>query len=235
MTATAVLFDLDRTLLDRETALLAYARWLWRTAGGCRAATEAEFASRFVELDARGRTSKFVYLRQLKSEYRLRCGLREMLDRFETVFPSTVRPFPDALPLLRRLTKAGIRCGVVSNGHSKGQRDKLARSGLLPLVGAVAISEELGMAKPDPRIFHWALAELDCGSDSAWFVGDSEEADMVGAKAAGMRAVLLRRAGDDSPSVADVEIGKLADVWTVVAACDGAREPRALERAAGAR
>lgn len=101
MTVAAVLFDLDRTLLDRDGAVLVYARWLWQSAGDPTSAAGQEFVSRFVELDARGCTDKHVYFRQLKSEFRLAGELQEMLDRFEMIFPSTVQPFEEALPLLR--------------------------------------------------------------------------------------------------------------------------------------
>ena len=221
MTVAAVLFDLDRTLLDRDGAVLAYARWLWQNAGDPMSEAGHAFVSRFVELDARGCTDKHVYFRQLKSEFRLAIELQQMLDRFEAIFPSTVRPFEDALPLLRLLRTAGVRCGVVTNGHSKGQRQKLERSGFLPFMDTIAISEELGISKPDPTIFQHALAKLDCQASSAIFLGDSEEADIKGAKNVGMRAVLRRHPGESFPTIAEFEVEDLAEVWTIVATCKG--------------
>jgi putative hydrolase of the HAD superfamily len=221
VTVAAVLFDLDRTLLDRDAAVVAYATQLWRSAGDPGTAAGQDFVSRFVDLDARGCTDKHVYFRQLKSEFRLAADLQEMLDRFETTFPSTVRPFEEALPLLRLLKTAGVRCGVVTNGHSKGQRQKLERSGFLPFMDTIAISEELGIAKPDSKIFHHALANIDCQANDSLFVGDSEEADIRGAGNAGMRAVLRRHAGDRFPTAAQFQVESLAEVWTVVASCNG--------------
>lgn len=85
----------------------------------------------------------------------------------------------------------------------------------------IAISEELGISKPDPTIFQHALAKLDCQASSAIFVGDSEEADIRGAKIAGMRAVLRRHPGESFPTIAEFEVENLAEVWTIVAACKG--------------
>jgi putative hydrolase of the HAD superfamily len=221
VTVAAVLFDLDRTLVDRDGAVLAYARWLWQNAGNPANAAGHAFVSRFVELDARGCTDKHVYFRQLKSEFRLTGDLQQMLDRFEAIFPSTVRPFEEAGPLLRLLKTAGVRCGVVTNGHSKGQRQKLERSGFLPFLDTIAISEELGIAKPDSKIFRHALANLDCQANAALFLGDSEEADIRGARNVGMRAVLRRHSGESFPSTAEFEVESLAAVWTIVARCNG--------------
>ncbi len=98
--------------------------------------------------------------------------------------------YPDAAPALRELRAAGLRTVVVSNwDHSLHER--LHETGLAPLVDGVLASAEVGAAKPDRAIFAAAL-EL-AGTSDAWHVGDTVEADVEGARAAGLRPVLIVR------------------------------------------
>lgn len=71
----------------------------------------------------------------------------------------------------------------------------LARLGLTDLFDYVVISGEVGIEKPDPRIFHMALDALGCSPQEAVFVGDSLEADIAGSMAVGCRPVLIDRRG----------------------------------------
>jgi putative hydrolase of the HAD superfamily len=67
-------------------------------------------------------------------------------------------------------------------------------------VDAVVISAELGVAKPDPAIFNAALERLGAVAGDALHVGDSIEADVEGARAAGIEAVLVARDGAGAPA-----------------------------------
>ena len=94
---------------------------------------------------------------------------------------------PEALDRLRGL---GLRLVVVSNANGT-LRQKLARLDLLRRLDIVLDSTELGVEKPDPRIFHTALAQAGADPDEVVHVGDLYEVDVVGARAAGLRAVLV--------------------------------------------
>jgi putative hydrolase of the HAD superfamily len=115
--------------------------------------------------------------------------------------------FPDAAPALRRLRAAGARLVVVSN-WDVSLHERLAETGLAELVDGAVASAEVGSAKPDPRIFEIALACAGVGpggADGAWHVGDSVEADVAGARAAGIRPVLVARGGR-APAPAGVRV-----------------------------
>jgi putative hydrolase of the HAD superfamily len=104
------------------------------------------------------------------------------------------RAFPDAAPALRELRSRGLRLVVASNWDCS-LREVLASAGLRDLVDGAVSSAEAGAAKPDAAVFRAALAAAGCGAHDAVHVGDSEENDVAGAAAAGVRAVLLRRDG----------------------------------------
>jgi putative hydrolase of the HAD superfamily len=108
------------------------------------------------------------------------------------------RAYPEVPDVLARLRAGGARLAVVSN-WDVSLHDVLERTGLRPLVDAVVISAELGVAKPDPAIFRAALDRLGAAADSAVHVGDSLEHDVAGARAAGLEAVLVARNGAAAP------------------------------------
>jgi len=102
------------------------------------------------------------------------------------------RVFPDAPGALRALRARGLRVGVVSNfdGRLLGLLEHL---GLAPLVDRTVHSTRVGVAKPDPAIFHVALEALGVPASEALHAGDDVVADVEGALAAGLRAVLIDR------------------------------------------
>ena len=108
------------------------------------------------------------------------------------------RAYPEVPDALARLRAGGARLAVVSN-WDVSLHDVLERTELRPLVDAVVISAELGVAKPDPAIFRAALDRLGAGADGAVHVGDSLEHDVAGARAAGLEAVLVARNGTTAP------------------------------------
>jgi putative hydrolase of the HAD superfamily len=96
----------------------------------------------------------------------------------------------DALPALRRLREKGLRLGVVSNSNGT-VRAKLGRLALLPFFETVVDSAEEGVEKPDPRIFRIALERMGADPTTTLHVGDLYHVDVDGARAAGLRVVLL--------------------------------------------
>ncbi len=123
---------------------------------------------------------------------------------------------------LRDLRAAGFRLGLVSNISTPGDwtRELLDDLGVLEQLDVVVLSSEEGMGKPDPRIFHLALARLGLESRQAVFVGDRLREDIAGAQAVGMRAVLTRQFRREEPEPTlvnpDTIIDRLADLPAVV-------------------
>lgn len=96
----------------------------------------------------------------------------------------------DTHAALGRLRAAGLRLGVVSNSDGRVE-EALRAADLLRYFDVVVDSARIGVEKPDPAIFRAALDALDVDPGEALFVGDLYEVDVVGARAAGMSAVLL--------------------------------------------
>lgn len=120
---------------------------------------------------------------------------------FETWFQALYRRFgeaevwrfyDDVESSLKEIRRRGIRIGVVSNWDSR-LRTICDGLGLTRLVDFVVISAEVGVRKPDPRIFQVALEKAGVRPDEALHVGDLPEEDGEGARRAGVRPVLIER------------------------------------------
>ena len=114
-------------------------------------------------------------------------------DRRMTRMCAGWRLFPDALPCLNRLRAAGLKLAAVTNASGPQQHAKLAEAGITHYFDEVVIAGELGIAKPDPRIFHVTCDRLDVTPTQALHVGDRLDLDAHGAHNAGLHAVWLNR------------------------------------------
>ncbi len=102
--------------------------------------------------------------------------------------------FDDALDSIRLLRSRGLRVGLLTNGPATLQRQKIDVTRIEPELHAVAISEEIGVAKPEPAAFQLAAGMIDCEPGEVAMVGDSPQNDIAGALRAGMAlAVLVTR------------------------------------------
>ena len=114
----------------------------------------------------------------------------------------------DALPLVTlfgavaaAVWLGGYRLAILTNGPSDMQRGKLERLGYLPLVDEVAISAEIGAAKPDRAAYDAVVAMLDLPREELVMVGDNWEWDVAGALDAGLAAAYY--VGPDHPPERD--------------------------------
>jgi putative hydrolase of the HAD superfamily len=121
------------------------------------------------------------------------------------------RAYPDAAPALRELRAAGLRLVVVSNWDAS-LHERLEETGLAPLVDGAVASAELGHAKPDGAIFAQALGLAGVEPEAALHAGDSPDADVAGALAAGLRAVLVARDGAAPANAGVPVIASLAEL-----------------------
>lgn len=127
-------------------------------------------------------------------------GLAE--PAFELFFAErhNVTFFPDALPTLEFLA-ARYPLVSLSNGNAEP-----ARMGLAPFFVASVSALEVGLAKPDPRIFHAAAGAAGVRPDEVLHVGDDALLDVLGARDSGMQAAWLNRAGAPWPHAESPEL-----------------------------
>ena len=112
--------------------------------------------------------------------------------------------YDDVAEVMRQLSEAGIKVGLISNSH-RSLEEFQSHFRLGAAVSAAVSSAEHGYMKPHPSIFHTALQRAGVRPDASVMVGDSLAHDVQGARGVGMRPVLLHRNGGALPKV-DVPI-----------------------------
>ncbi len=112
--------------------------------------------------------------------------------------PGRWRPYGDVLPAMERLRAGGLKLGIISNWDSR-LSGLIEGLGIAPYLETVVSSAEVGLHKPDPRIFELACSRLGLPPHACAHVGDHHYADVIGADAVGMRAVLIDRLGGPVP------------------------------------
>lgn len=110
--------------------------------------------------------------------------------------------FEEVPETLQAMRDAGLRLAVISNWGWSGP-ELLHTLDLAGYFEAVIISDRVGYLKPSAGIFQHALRVLDVPSGSAIHVGDSVAADVLGARAAGIRPVLIQRTAQDADRTSD--------------------------------
>ncbi len=126
-----------------------------------------------------------------------------------------LRLWPGALALLQSLRRRGCGLALVTNGFSETHRDKIVLLELEDAFDEIFIADEVGMLKPDPRIFLLACERLGVAPEASAMVGDRYERDVRGGAQAGLFTVWLNVRGEALPPGApapDATVTRLEDV-----------------------
>lgn len=125
----------------------------------------------------------------------------EFSERYKAIALSTVDAFivpdPTAAQLFDGLREKRVPCAILTNGWAPLQQRKAARVGF---PGAVLVSSELGVQKPDARAFTALSAALGTDTERTAYVGDNPAVDVQGAIAAGLLGVWLDAEGVQYPA-----------------------------------
>lgn len=124
-----------------------------------------------------------------------------------------LRPFPDVVPLLEQLGQAGLRRGIVTHGWTLKQAEKLVRLNLTQHLDrdAVFISDQIGISKPNPKLYQTALSDLRLEASRVMFVGDSPTHDIAPPGQLGMVTVWARRAAKADLAGTGIEADHVVD------------------------
>jgi putative hydrolase of the HAD superfamily len=98
---------------------------------------------------------------------------------------------PEVSHVTSHLKRAGIKLGVISNTEDGRLEELLKLMEIAADFDLLVDSYLVGLRKPDAAIFHYALSQLGVAADEAVYIGDSYGHDVLGARSAGLRAILL--------------------------------------------
>jgi putative hydrolase of the HAD superfamily len=144
------------------------------------------------------------------------CTARKMSSAFDPVYLDYLAQetllIPGAIELIDRVRRAGLLTGILSNGFTEVQHRKIQNSGLAHLFNIIVLSDDIGINKPDVRLFNHAmkLSGIDIPSRHL-MIGDNPSTDIAGASAAGWQALLFLRnpgktAPDNMPAVSSLSL-----------------------------
>jgi putative hydrolase of the HAD superfamily len=216
----AILFDLGGTCLEIDHARIAEAVAARGEAPPAGWVSRAERAGRvrIAERTAHGSDNAGhwrAFLDAMLAEAGADAGdhqaIHDELRAFHLRHNLWNRVMPGIPETLRALSERGYRVAALSNSDGRAEAI-LSRLGIAHEFEFVVDSHEVGMEKPDPRIFHLACARLELPASRCAYVGDVIPIDVEGARAAGLVPVLL-------------------DVYGSYAASDTAGVPRVAEPA----
>jgi len=200
-TVRFVYFDLDDTLIDTTSAVRAGFRdaldSLRREVAAAgltppSAAFEEKLFGVFGSSFAPEYLAAWLYQAGVADGFRQR-----LADEGTAAFRAavaTIKPYPEAADVLARLAAAGVGCGVITDGRTQRQEEKIARSGLARWLGPVFISGNYPpfSDKPSQTMFRDGLAACGAPAGEVMFVGDRVK-DVIGANLAGMISVRVRQ------------------------------------------
>ena len=206
------MIDLDNTLGNRTAAVES---WI----GEFRLAHSlpAEAQSWILEQDNDGYSARSDVFAAIRLRYGIETSTDDLLAAYQDRVIALAAPTVGAVESLAELRSLGYALAIVTNGSSKQQHGKIDAIGFRELVDAVIVSEDLGIKKPDPRIFHAAADATGVPLDQAWMVGDSARHDIVGGAAVGARTAWLHRGRSWSEAGAEPTV-VLDDLTQLVAA-----------------
>ncbi|RUO63744.1 pyrimidine 5'-nucleotidase [Pseudidiomarina insulisalsae] len=129
----------------------------------------------------------------------LEVSTQQLNSGFMTAMAEICEPLSGARSLLER-GRQHARIGIITNGFAELQEARLAQTGLRELVDLVVVSEQVGVAKPDPAIFEHALLQMQQANRSrVLMTGDNPHSDVLGAQRSGLHSCWLNQHGADYP------------------------------------
>ena len=129
-------------------------------------------------------------------------------DAFINAMAEICSPLPGAVSLLNTI-RGKTKIGIITNGFTALQQIRLERTGLRDYFDLMVISEQVGVAKPDPRIFDYALEQAGNPERSrVLMVGDTAESDILGGINSGLSTCWLNAHQREQP------VG-IQPTWTV--------------------
>ena len=129
--------------------------------------------------------------------------------------PRIVRLVPGTMELLNYL-KPKYHLHLITNGFQEVQHTKLSGSGLEPYFETLTVSEEVGVKKPNPEIFYYALRKANATAEESIVIGDEMAVDIDGARAAGIDQIFFNPRGKEEEGVRTFEVRSLIEIMEIL-------------------
>lgn len=209
----AVIFDVDNTLINRKEAFLRLCDYLIDKYAGDYPyqGSREELVDYLVEIDANGYGGIRNVVMKLGKVWKLPLSVEELVEERNEVFGKLTIPFPEMHEVLDTL-KGKYKLGVITNGYSRVQREKIQTVGIEDYFDDIIVSGEEEFEKPDPRIFLKSCENLGVKPEEAVYVGDYYPNDIAGAIGAKIRPIWISEAPDEHEEYDGIRVNRLKDI-----------------------
>ena len=129
--------------------------------------------------------------------------------------PRIVRLVPGTMELLDYL-KPKYHLHLITNGFEEVQHTKLSGSGMEPYFETLTVSEEVGVKKPNPEIFYYALRKAGATPEESLMIGDEMAVDIDGARAAGIDQIFFNASGQPAEGECTYEVKTLSEITSIL-------------------
>ncbi len=219
----SVIFDLDGTLLDRETSVEQFVSGQYdRLAKHLNHIPKNDYIAEFIELDCHGHVWKDKVYQNLVSKFAIKgISWQSLLKDYEMQFQFHCVPFKFLTEMLNELKQQGYLLGIITNGRGQFQARAIDGLNIREYFDAILISEVEQVRKPQVEIFQRAMNRLGVSAIDSVFVGDHPEADIIGAKSAMMKTIWKRNLSWAEAPEADAIIDELNEIPPILAKLQG--------------
>lgn len=138
--------------------------------------------------------------------------IQNLWENYAKRYRMNWKPIEQSTEILSYLASKNYRMGIISNGFTELQKDKILKMGWDNYFETTILSEEIGVQKPDPKIFKSALLASKVDVSDVVYIGDSYETDIIGAKNSGWKSIYFNPNGlisEDSSVTSIFELNEL--------------------------
>ncbi|MBD3340143.1 MAG: TIGR02253 family HAD-type hydrolase [Candidatus Lokiarchaeota archaeon] len=136
---------------------------------------------------------------------------------------NSIKVYNDVIPTLNKIRKMDIKTAIISDGIPIKQYEKILRLGIDDLIDMTVISDEIGIRKPNPKLFEHCLKKFEVIGRDTIYIGDRIEKDIIPAQLCDIHSILIRRGGKYDPSIRGYgeikpnhEIFSLSEIFEII-------------------
>jgi putative hydrolase of the HAD superfamily len=209
----AIIFDVDETLVDRKDSFIRFCNYLLDRYGKDYPydGTREALIDYMVGIDENGYGGLENFIPRLSKLWKLPLTIEEFMIERNEVFGKMTTPYPELYEVLEAL-KGKYKLGIITNGYSSVQRDKIHSVHIADYFDDIIVSGEHGFAKPDSRIFELSLKRLGVTPEEAVYIGDYYPNDIAGAIGANIQPIWICEDPEEQKEYDGIRINRLKDI-----------------------
>lgn len=213
----AIIFDMDETLIDRKKAFILFCNQFIDQYSSTYPLEidRKQLITYMIEIDANGYGGLHNFIPKLQKVWKLPLTSDDFIKERNAIFGKLSVPMPELHQVLSDL-KRKYRLGMITNGYSTVQREKVKTVGIEDYFEEIIVSGDYEFEKPDQRIFLLACERLGLKVEEVFYVGDYYPNDIAGALGAGITPIWITKNPESQPEYRGLQISELKEIRSIL-------------------